>query len=285
MTGGLVALAAVGGAGALGAAIRRREHDYLAGGLAVALDGPADPLPHALRLGFAGLEIALRLDGEGDLRMTAGEPEPLFERAILAPLAARLTGSTTGRVHRDSRESFQLLLHLAGGDPHGAFAELDELLGEYRRILTPVVDLRVTPGPVRIVLLGPRWPRASIAARDDRLVFLEREHHDEPRELAPLVTHALASLVGWDPREPWSELPAEARHTVRSLVREAHADRLQILFVDVPDRPRAVRQAFWRELHAAGADYLGGRDLAALGRFLRGPLPRVDHPHSHRVQQ
>lgn len=325
MTGGLVALAAAGGAGAVGAAVWRRDRDYLPGSLAVALDGSAEPLPLALRLGYAGLEIALRLDGDGDLRMTAGEPEPLFERAVLAPLAARLTGSTTGRVHRGSRESFQLLLRLArhehptarthvasrehlavrthptdhdrpthhdpqtdtGSDPHEAYAELDELLGEYTRILTRANARRITPGPVRVVLVGPDWPRETVAEQDDRLVFLERDLRapDEPRELAPLVTCALAPLLGWDPREPWVELPAEARHILRSLVREAHADRRQIRFVDVPDRPRAVRQAFWRELHAAGADYIGGRDLAALARFLRGPLPWAGRPHSHRASR
>jgi hypothetical protein len=283
MTGGLAALAATGAAGALGAAVWRRDRDYLAGSLAVALDGPADPLPTALRLGYAGLELALRLDDEGDLRMTAGEPEPLFERAILTPLAARLTGSTTGRVHRGSRESFQLLLHLVDGDPDEAYDELDELLGEYERILTRTIAMRVTPGPVRVVLVGPHWPRATVREQEDRLVFLENS--DEPRELAPLVTHPLAALLGWDPREPWSELPAEARHILRSLVREAHEDRRQIRFVDVPDRPRAVRQAFWRELHAAGADYIGGRDLAALARFLRGPLPWAGRPHSHRANR
>jgi len=287
MTGGLVALAAAGAAGAAGAAIWRRDRDYLAGSLAVALDGPAEPLPRALRLGYAGLEIALRLDDEGDLRMTAGEPEPLFERAILAPLAARLAGSTTGRVHRGSRESFQLLLHLAGGDPDEAYAELDELLGEYDRILTRAIEMRVTPGPARVVLVGPGWPRETIVGQDDRLVFLVHEPQApaDPRELAPLVTRSLAPLLGWDPREPWAELPAEARHILRSLIREAHADRRQIRFVDVPDRPRAVRQAFWRELHAAGADYIGGRDLAALARFLRGPLPWAGRPHSHRANR
>lgn len=283
MTGGLVALAATGGAGALGAAVWRRDREYLAGSLAVALDGPADPLPTALRLGYAGLELALRLDDDGDLRMTAGEPEPLFERAVLAPLAARLAGSTTGRVHRGSRESFQLLLHLVDGDPDEAYDELDELLGEYERILTRTIAPRVTPGPVRVVLVGENWPYRTVHGQEDRLVCTE-QREDEPRELAPLVTRPLAALLGWDPREPWSELPAEARHILRSLVREAHEDRRQIRFVDVPDRPRAVRQAFWRELHAAGADYIGSQDLSALAKFLRGPLPWAGRPHSHRAE-
>jgi hypothetical protein len=83
------------------------------------------------------------------------------------------------------------------------------------------------------------------------------------------VSEAFAARLGWDPRERWVELPAEARHILRSLVRAAHDDGRQVRFVDVPDRPRRVRLGLWRELRAAGVDYIGSRHVGALARFLR----------------
>jgi hypothetical protein len=43
----------------------------------------------------------------------------------------------------------------------------------------------------------------------------------------------------------------------------------------VPENRRAVRRAFWRELHAAGVDLIGACDVAPLRRFLRAQ-------HAHR---
>lgn len=296
---GLVGLAAMG---ALAATRARRGRPYLADGLLVAVDGPADPVLTAVRAGFAGVEVAVRLDGDTvppvlrlDCPMPAGEPAPTFEAAVLEPLAALVAASPLARVHPRRAEPFLLLVYAhpdAGGrtgrTPHqrGApqparpeYEALHQLLRARAELFTTFVGGRVVPGAITVVLTGPYWSRADLLGAYERHAFLEGRFADlEPGGLpvtvAPLVTEALGARLGWDPREEWDEFPAEARHILRSLVGAAHAGGRRIRFVDVPEDPRGARTAFWRELRAAGADLIASRHRGALARFLRKPANR-----------
>ncbi|MFC4997326.1 hypothetical protein ACFPIJ_05765 [Dactylosporangium cerinum] len=284
---GLVALAAMG---ALAAARARRGRPYLADGLLVAVDGPADPVAAAVRPGFAGVEVAVRLDHDTrppvlrlDCLMPAGEPAPAFEDAVLEPLAALVDASPLGRVHPRRAEPFLLLVHAdpgtAGAWPPGPRPEyeaLDLLLRPRAELLTTFLGGRVVPGAITVVLTGPYWSRADLLGAYERFAFLEGRFADlEPGGLpvtvAPLVTEALGARLGWDPREEWPEFPAEARHILRALIGAAHAGGRRVRFVDVPEGPRAARTAFWQELRTAGVDLIASRHRGPLIRFLRKP--------------
>ncbi|MET7421386.1 hypothetical protein [Dactylosporangium sp. NPDC005555] len=310
IAGGLVGLAAMG---ALAAARARRGRPYLADGLLVAVDGPADPIAAAVRAGFAGVEVAVRLDGDTsppvlrlDCAMPDGEPAPTFEDAVLEPLAALVDASPVGRVHPRRAEPFLLLVH-ADPDlaaPHrtsyppqqrGApalqtarpeYEALDLLLRPRAELLTTFLGGRVVPGAITVVLTGSYWSRVDLLGAYERFAFLEGRFSDlEPGGLpvtvAPLVTEALGARLGWDPQEEWPEFPAEARHIVRSLIGAAHAGGRRIRFVGVPEDPRAVRSAFWLELRAAGVDLIASRHRGPLARFLRKP---VERERKHRAE-
>ena len=303
---GLVGLAAMG---ALAAARVRRGRPYLADGLLVAVDGPADPIAAAVRAGFAGVEVAVRLDGDTrppvlrlDCVMPAGEPAPTFEAAVLKPLAALVDASPLGRVHPRRAAPFLLLVHADPGiaaprpgvawerppQQRGAlllqaarpeYEALDLLLRPRAGLLTTFLGGRVVPGAITVVLTGPYWSRADLLGAYERFAFLEGRFADlEPGGLpvtvAPLVTEALGARLGWDPQEDWPEFPAEARHILRSLIGAAHAGGRRIRFVDVPEGPRAARTAFWQELRAAGVDLIASRHRGPLARFLRKPANR-----------
>jgi hypothetical protein len=304
---GLVGLAAMG---ALAAARARRGRPYLADGLLVAVDGPADPVAAAVRAGFAGVEVAVRLDNDTrppvlrlDCVMPAGEPAPTFEAAVLAPLAALVAASPLGRVHPRRAEPFLLLVHAdpgtapprPGQPPHQRsvsgtaalllqaarpeYEALDLLLRPRAALLTTFLGGRVVPGAITVVLTGPYWSRADLLGAYERFAFLEGRFSDLeegglPVTVAPLVTGALGARLGWDPQEEWPEFPAEARHILRSLIGAAHAGGRRIRFVDVPEGPRAVRTAFWQELRAAGVDLIASRHRGPLARFLRKPANR-----------
>ncbi|MEV0130826.1 hypothetical protein AB0H83_20480 [Dactylosporangium sp. NPDC050688] len=303
---GLVGLAAMG---ALAAARARRGRPYLADGLLVAVDGPADPVLTAVRAGFAGVEVAVRLDGDTrppvlrlDCPMPDGEPAPTFEAAVLEPLAALVAASPLARVHPRRAEPFLLLVHAdpgprAGRPPHQRggpppqparpeYEALHHLLRPRAELFTTFIGGRVVPGAITVVLTGPYWSRADLLGAYERYVFLEGSFADLapgglPVTVAPLVTEALGARLGWDPREEWDEFPAEARHILRSLVGAAHAGGRRIRFVDVPEHPRGARTAFWRELRAAQADLLASRHRRALARFLRKP---VNRERKHRAE-
>ncbi|MEV0566288.1 hypothetical protein [Dactylosporangium sp. NPDC050588] len=306
---GMVGLAAMG---ALAAARARRGRPYLADGLLVAVDGPADPVAAAVRAGFAGVEVAVRLDTDTappvlrlDCAMPDGEPAPTFEQAVLEPLAALVDESPLGRVHPRRAEPFLLLVHAdpePGPPPRMTapqqraalllqaarpeYEALDLLLRPRAELLTTFLGGRVVPGAITVVLTGPYWSRADLLGAYERFAFLEGRFSDlEPGGLpvtvAPLVTEALGARIGWDPQEEWPEFPAEARHILRSLVAAAHAGGRRIRFVGVPEEPRHVRTAFWQELRAAGADLIASRHRAQLARFLRKP---VDRERKHRAE-
>ena len=266
LASGLLGLAALGGAAAAGRAVARRNRTYLPGGIAVALDGPHDPLTAALRQGLAGLEVGVRLDAQWRLRLTGGphvdDPHRTLERMVIEPLAQRVTASEHGRVYPGWSEPFQLLLRLDRAEAGvAAHVALEALLKTHAELFTRCTADQVTPGAVTVVLTGHGWPRESLVDAYERSAFLEG-HVDSPcgpPSLVPLVYESLAERLGWHARGRGRVLPAEARHIVRSLVLQAHAEGRRLRFVDVPERPAAVRLALWRELRAVGVDYHSSR--------------------------
>jgi hypothetical protein len=272
LAGGLLGLGALGGLGGLaaaGATFARRGGHYLAGGLVLGRPGDRDPVRGALKAGFAGVELPVAVAADWQLSCPGG---PLAQAAF-GPLAQRIRETAHRHVYVSRSEPFQLLLRLDTPGP-AAQPALDAVLREHADLLTRCTGDEVVPGAVTVVLTGHGWDREALAGAGERYAFLEG-HVDAPcgpTSLVPLVYESLGSRLGWDAREPWRELPAEARHIVRALVLQAHAEGRRIRFVDVPEGPRSVRIAMWRELRAAGVDYLGSSHAAPLARFLRGRL-------------
>jgi hypothetical protein len=229
---------------------------FAGGLLGLGVTGGSEPVGRALKHGFGGVELAVKSLG----------------RAVFEPLASR------GRVYAP----FQLLLRLDAPDP-AVQPALEALLEEHTDLLTRCTGDEVTPGAVTVVLTGRGWDRDRLVGAYERRTFLEG-HVDAPcgpPSLVPLVYESLATRLEWDAREPWRELPAEARHIVRALVMQAHAEGRRLRFIDIPERPRAARLGMWRELQAAGVDYLGSQHEAALARFLRGRLGGLRRTSRH----
>ncbi len=258
LASGLLGLAAMGGAAAVGATVARRQRTYLPSGIAIAPDGSLDPLTGPLRLGMAGLEVGVRVDADWQLRLGDGS----LEHLVFEPLAQRVAMAPNGRVYGGWSEPFLLLLRLDRGAAGVAeLVAVEALVAKYEALVTTSAGERVTAGAVTVLLTGPGWPPV-----DSATLFVEG-HVDAPGgppSAVPLVYESLTRRLGWDPREPWRELPAEARHIVRALVRQAHEEGRRLRFVDVPEKPAGVRRAMWRELRAAGVDYHSSRHAGAL---------------------
>jgi hypothetical protein len=278
VAGGLLGLAGIGAVAACWAVAARRERPYLPGSVAVGLDVARDPLAVALHHGYAGIQLCVSSADDGALHLAGGDAQPrgpLLERGLLQPLAARVKPTAHGRVYAAQGEPFLVLLELASAaDGDLAYPALDALLRQHASMLSRFAGGRLTRAAVTVVLTGPGWPRQAVAGEYERYVFLEGDLGDlespaAPPSLVPLVGERLAERVGWDPRERWAELPAEARHILRATVAAVHHDGRQIRFVDLPERPKRDRTMFWREALAADVDYVGSTNIAGLARFLR----------------
>jgi hypothetical protein len=196
-----------------------------------------------------------------------GDPGRTLARLVLEPLLARVRAR--GRVHPAQHQPFSVVLEPAGGASAAHLLDLLEAeLTGYSEMLTRSRAGTVRHSAVLVALAGA--PRGALSRRESRLFFAEGTLADVDTGVAtsvvPLVGEHVAWRFGWDGR---GEIPAEERHVLRALVAAARAEGKRVRLFGVPEKRRAVRRAYWRELHAAGVDLIGARDVATLRRFLR----------------
>ncbi len=265
--GVLAVLLAVGaGLWAVGA---RREWAPLAGTHAHNDYHQVRPLQDALRYGYVSVEVDIwAVDGAllvghdaADLRKGR-----TLRSLYLEPLARRI--AILGAVYRDRPEPFQLLVEIKSG-AEDTYALLDAELRDYERMLTRYEGEQIVPGAVNVIISGG-CPRDVLAAQPVRYAACDGSLGDVgsgiPASLVPLCSDKLAWRFTWRGRGP---MPVEERAKLHRLVAQAHAEGRRVRFWGVPTSPRKVRLAVWRELHAAGVDYLGADRLRPLRTFLR----------------
>ncbi|WP_041834485.1 hypothetical protein [Actinoplanes sp. N902-109] len=279
LLGGLAGLAGATGAATLGIAALRRPRPYLSTAHAIAGTQDADPLPEVLRFGLAGLTVPARPGPHGELFLGPGNPQPgrTLRRLVLAPLFARIR-ARGGRLCRDQRVPFRLVVEFTGPVRDAemllrAYRMLDQQLRDHAPLLSRSVAGELESGAVTVSIAGIVDVRELLAGQEQRFAFAEGSFDDignpaAPPALVPMVTEPWSRRFGWDGCEP---IPAEERHQLHALVRDAHDDGRTVRFTGLPGASRAARRTMWHELLAAGVDAIADTDLAALAKSLRRP--------------
>jgi hypothetical protein len=297
LLGGLAGLAGVTGAATLGIAAVRRPRPYLPAAHAVVGPELTDPLPEVLRLGMAGLTVPVRPGPHGELFLGPGNPQPgrTLRRLVLAPLFAR-GRARGGRLFRDQRVPFRLVVEFTGPVRDAemllrAYRMLDQQLRDHAPLLSRSIDGRLESGAVTVSITGIVDVRDLLAGQPRRYAFAEGSFDDianpmAPAGLVPMISEPWSRRFGWDGCEP---IPAEERHQLHALVREAHEDGRTVRIAGLPGASRAARRAIWSELIEAGVDAVGDADHAGLARHLRrhpvrqsAPAPRRPDPAPRR---
>ncbi|MEU7040837.1 phosphatidylinositol-specific phospholipase C/glycerophosphodiester phosphodiesterase family protein [Streptomyces varsoviensis] len=229
------------------------------------------PLTDALGHGFGSVEADIWLvDGRLLVAHDEAELDPArtLEALYLDPLLRRVRAQH-GRVYRGHRLSLQLLIDIktAGGP---AYRELSRRLRRYRSMLSVCVGGHVHAGAVTAVVSGDRGAREPMEAETVRHAFYDGRLGDlggpAPASLAPLISDNWTLHFGWRGVGP---MPPDERAELRRITAAAHAEGRRVRWWATPDLPGPAREAVWRELLAAGVDYLNTDDLAGLEAFLR----------------
>lgn len=249
----------------------------------------ARPLLDALDAGFTSVEADIFLvDGKLLVGHSKGElkPDRTLEALYLGPLFSRFR--LQGNIYRDEawiglptpREddrpeifdarfpfdpaygtTFQLLIDIKA-EGSAVYKVLAPMLAKYRDMLTSF-NPKVKLGTVTIVLSGDRpiddvkKDVGRLCAIDGRPVDLDSSN---PKDLVPLVSENWLTMFKW---LGLRGMPEDQRLRLRDYVSKAHRQGRRVRFWGTPDKPE-----IWKELWAAGVDYLGTDDLPALRDFL-----------------
>ncbi|MFI9306324.1 phosphatidylinositol-specific phospholipase C/glycerophosphodiester phosphodiesterase family protein [Streptomyces triculaminicus] len=228
------------------------------------------PLTDALAHGFSSVEADIWLVGD---RLLVGhdasdlDPTRTLEALYLDPLLRRVR-SQHGRVYAGYDLTLQLLIDIKS-EGQATYRALSRHLRPYRAMLSVCSGGRVRRGAVAAVVSGDRGARIPMEAERVRYAFYDGRLADlggAPASFAPLVSDNWTQYFTWQGAGP---MPEREREILIRIVTTARGEGRNVRFWATPDRPGPEREALWRELLAAGVDYLNTDDLAGLEAFLR----------------
>lgn len=236
------------------------------------------PLRDALELGFTSVEADVWLEG-GELLVAHTwfglDEARTLESLYLEPLLERTTAHA-GRVYADWPHSVQLLIDLKS-EGEATYMALHDLLARYRAMLTTFVDGEAHEAAVTVVVTGNR-PRALMQEQYVRYAAYDGRGDEldgaGPATFMPLVSDRWGALFDWNGD---GDMPPDERQRLHDYVRAAHDSGRRVRFWSTPDDfPHCL--AVWRELLAAGVDYVNSDQLPALSRWLTSADPRPSTP-------
>lgn len=238
------------------------------------------PLAGALGKGFESMEVDVWLV-KGKLRAGHDLHDLCLGRTLedtyLKPLAARVRRNN-GSVHPGGTQSIQLLIDVKS-EPTETYKAVHELLEKYKDILTVFTDDGVQEGAVTAVISGNRdlgamkAQKERYAAYDGRLKDLDDTA--TPCTFMPVISASWPAHFTWDGAGP---MPAEEREKLSKWVQAAHAEGRRLRFWATPEKKHAHREALWKELLAAGVDYISTDKPSDLAAWLKKNDPKPSTP-------
>ncbi|HEY1190365.1 MAG TPA: phosphatidylinositol-specific phospholipase C/glycerophosphodiester phosphodiesterase family protein [Gemmata sp.] len=223
------------------------------------------PLLDALGHGFCSVEADIWLV-KGELLVGhtpfALKPERTLQKLYLDPLRARVKANS-GSVHPGG-PAFYLLIDIKT-DAKDTYSALAQVLEAYPDLLTRTKDGKIDTKAVTVVISGNRDTK-TISDQKVRFAALDGRPADlagnAPAHLVPWVSESWKVLFKWDGTGP---MPEGERKKLRELVAKAHKQGRKVRFWATPEKV-----GVWKELLAAGVDFVNTDRLAELEKFLRG---------------
>jgi hypothetical protein len=237
------------------------------------------PLHDALSSGFTSFEADVWLvKGQllvghdfGDLR-----PGRTLEELYLKPLLdyAQQNG---GKIYPGWPHSVQLLIDVKSGS-ESTYQALHKLLDKYKQILTTFSGGAAQEGAVTVVVSGNR-SRRLMQPQDPRYAGFDGRVPDlgdgAPASFSPAISSDWGEYFKWEGK---GGMPDKERQKLHSMVKAAHANGQRVRFWATPEKDPKAREAVWRELVAAGVDYINTDSMTALRDWLLLNDPQPSAP-------
>jgi len=223
----------------------------------------ARPLFDALNHGFCSVEADIWLTPDGllighdrkDLK-----PGRTLESLYLDPLREQ-SKANGGRVYRDG-PAFYLLIDVKT-EAEATYAALDKVLARYADILTVTREGKVETNAVTAILSGNR---ASDIVAKQAVRYIGIDGRPENLDANPSANLYPWISANWTQLFQWNGqgiMPAAEKQKLQALVKRAHDQGCKIRFWST-----AENETMWKELLAAGVDYINTDKLDELQRFL-----------------
>jgi glycerophosphoryl diester phosphodiesterase len=225
-----------------------------------------NPLVDALDAGLSSVEADVwAVDGELLVGHTREElhPSRTLASLYLEPLVKRYGGERSR-----TPTPVQLLIDVKS-TPSSTLPLLRAQLSDHAAMLTSYHGCTARPGSVNVVVSGsdvrPTAPTPGAVSYFGYDLQPERTTEARPREaVTPLTSAKWETYFTWDGH---GGMPRAERARLQAMVRAAHEAGSAIRFYDTPDDRGPAREALWRELVAAGVDYISTDDLAGFDAF------------------
>jgi hypothetical protein len=221
------------------------------------------PLFDALDHGFCSVEADIWLTPEGllighdkkDLK-----PGRTLESLYLEPLRERVK-TNGGHVYKNGLAFYLLIDSKTEAD--STYAALDKVLAKYSDILTVTRDGKTEPKAVTVILSGFR-AFDVIAKQPIRFVGIDGRPENLDENLPPALYPWISG--NWQLSFKWNgegSIPTAEKQKLNEIVKRAHDQGRKIRFWNTAEKP-----AMWKELLAAGVDYINTDKLDELQQFL-----------------
>ena len=220
------------------------------------------PLQLALESRMRSVEIDVHLV-KGELLVAHDadkvDPRKTIQTLYLDPLVKRAE-SQGGRVYPGNEELILLIDFKT--EAESTYQQLQQVLWDYRSLLTSFGDGKTATNAVRVVVSGNR-PIQSMSKQRSRLAFVDGRtsnlDSNESPDLMPLISD------NWNVHFTWNgdgSMPGQEFNKMEELVNRAHAQGKWIRFWAAPDN-----EASWAIQRKAGCDLINTDKPSRLRAF------------------
>jgi hypothetical protein len=222
------------------------------------------PLTDAIHNGFTSIEADIFLIQN---ELIVSHTYPIFkkkqtlETLYLKPLNDSIV-KHHGYVYENYETSIILLIELKS-DASRTYLALNQLLYQYRNILTKWENGKITQRAITVIITGNK-PYKELQKQNQRFAFIDQSllslNDSTSNLVCPLASTKYSNVLSWIGK---GEIPENEKKKLIDLVVLAHSQKKKVRLWASPENKKV-----WKELLNCGVDLINTNELENLKEFL-----------------